>query len=252
MTDLGFALEDPFSEASREPTNAVIYGIPGSGKTALALTAPSPLLIDFEKGGRSTARAVLAPGTDARIVKINYAPNSGDGAAQAAVDQLSKVVDFLRNGDHQFKSVIVDPVGELQKLLMAYTIEKFPMRRPMGGQPQIGDWGHALDAVQKFVATLRALPMHTIIVAHAEQPGNELDDIHPLVTGRNFGPFLEGAMDLLAYLYVETEQTDQGPKEKRVLRVATDGRIRAKNRGGKLPALVANPNLTKIFARMEG
>lgn len=255
MSELMFI--DPLSENAVDPTNAVIYGVPGAGKTALAMTAPNPLLIDFEKGGLHTARAVLAAakeaGSDvskARIVQINYQPKEENSGIRC-IEQLTEVLEFLKRGEHEFKSVILDPIGEFQKILMAETLQRFPMKRPMGGQPQIGDWGRSLDEAARWVAEFRALPMHTIIVAHAEQPGNEVDDIHPLVTGKNFGPYLEGAMPLLGYLYNEEVEEGGRVKTKRILRVKSDGRIRAKNRGEKLPPLIADPNLTKIFARME-
>ena len=257
MSELELEFIDPLADSGVEPTNAVIYGVPGSGKTGLALTAPNPLLIDFEKGGTHTARAVLsaakASGVDvskARIVQITYQPKVEDSGIQC-IEKLTKILEYLKTGEHEFKSVILDPIGEFQKILMAETLQRFPMKRPMGGQPQIGDWGRSLDEASRWVAEFRALPMHTIVVAHAEQPGNEVDDIHPLVTGKNFGPYLEGAMDLLAYLYNEDVVVDGKTKTQRILRVKSDGRIRAKNRGEKLPPLIADPNLTKIFARME-
>ena len=254
----GLEFLDPMSDESTslEPVNAVIYGVPGSGKTALAMTAPDPLLIDFEKGGLRTARAVLNKMREdgyeisdkARIISIS----AEDLGGVQGFDKLNRTIAYLREQEHPFKSVIIDPIGEMQKLIMKAVIEQYPSKRPMGGQPVIQDWGKALEDAAKVVQALRALPLHTIIVAHSDQPQNEDDDIHPLVSGKNFKPFLEGAMDLLGYLYVHQEEAADGTKStSRVLVTESNGRIRAKNRGGKLPALIQAPNLRDIFEAMD-
>lgn len=257
-SQFGISLVDPQSEeaTNESPAKAVIYGPPGAGKTGLAMTAPVPILIDFENGGLRTAKAVLQSLKDAgyevsslaRIVSINAEASGGIEARK----QLDGVLAFLRTGDHPFQTVILDPVNELQKLLMKEVIEKYPSKRPMGNQPTMPDWGKALSEANAIIQAFRSLPMHVVITAHAEMPDNDNDDIHPLATGKSFKPFLEGSMDLLAFLKVESQQTPTGEKiTERILITESDGRIRAKNRGNKLPAAISSPNLSEIFEAMD-
>lgn len=247
--------QDPKS-SNESPAKAVIYGAPGSGKTGLAMTAPDPLLIDFESGGLRTARAVLSDlktqgyevSKNARIVSINAEASGGIQARE----QLDKVLDYLRSKSHPFKTVIIDPIGEMQKMLMKEVLERYPLKRAMGNQPAMQDWGKSLSEANNIIQSFRALDLHVIIVAHAEMPDNENDDIHPLATGKSFKPFLEGAMDLLGYLKIQTVEDTQGNKStERILITNSDGRIRAKNRGGKLPSVISSPNMSDIFDLMD-
>lgn len=239
----GISISDPSEQDSVEPTNAVIYGFPGTGKTGLAATAPSPLIIDFERGAAATARAInkLYDNT-AKVVVI-----------EDIVLDLDKIYRMLKSGRSGFQTVVLDPVGEMQRMLMTDIIERYPTRRVYGDQPGVADWGKAGSEAVKIITKFRALPMHTVVVAHAKQPKDEGDEespIMPLVQGKQFGPYLMGAMDLLAYTYLEPGKA-KGDPIRRLLQTKSNGRIVAKNRGERLPSLIEDPNLTDIFAEME-
>jgi hypothetical protein len=254
----GVALIDPTEENAslQEPSNAVIYGFPGSGKTGLALTAPTPILIDFEKGGVKTAKRVIedleADGyevsPDLRIVSISAEELGGKEARR----RLDAVYEFLKVGDHPFETVILDPVGELQKLVMKEVMEVYIVKRAMGNQASQQDWQKALSETAAIIQQFRALPMHTIVTAHVEKPEHADEELHLLASGKHFKPFLEGAMDLLGYLYLTQAQDTAGKQfTQRVLLTQGNGSIRAKNRGNRLPDMIAKPNLTDIFALMD-
>ena len=257
-TNAGLTLFDPMEVTQTEPTNMVLYGFPGSGKTYLAATAPSPLIIDLEKGAGATARAALraleAQGYDvsrARVQPINYIPGE-EQSGMNAMTLLRRVYAYLAAGNHPFESVIIDPFSELQKIIMAEVIERYPGKRDMDNQPRIQDWGKAFDTAIQLVSMFRALPMHTIILAHVERTDDDEARLSPLVQGKKVGPYLEGAMGLMGYLYTHKSKAEDGSEAiTRILQVQDDGRIRAKNRGGKLPPAISDPNLTDIFAMVE-
>lgn len=215
-------------------TNCVVYGSPGSGKTSLAATAPAPLILDFERGAAASVRAVGNP--DARIVQVD------------SMEQVRNAYEYLASKRHDFKSVVIDPIGELQRLSLRTVVANYTSRRQYEDLPSMTDWNKALHDLIKMVTAFRSLPIHCVITAHASIPEHEEDTVKPLVSGRQFGPFLEGAMDLLAYLHLE-EDSEGNP----VRRLITDPTptIRAKNRGGKLPSVIEHPNLSEIFALME-
>lgn len=229
--NFGLSFLDPAKES--HPTNAVIYGQPGSGKTGLASTAPKPLIIDLENGAPATVKAV--GNEHARIIQARD------------MDTIRKVYKFLASGDHDFETVIIDPAGELQSIIMEETLRKFTARRQYDNLPTMQDWQKSLSEAQKIITAFRSLPLRTIVVAHADVPDHEEDVVKPLVSGKNFKPFLMGAMDLLGYLYVEQDGDDTVRK----LQTQATANVVAKNRGNKLPPVVVNPNMTEIFALME-
>lgn len=237
-TDLwaGIGVYDPFDEEEPGEVNAVIYGQPGSGKTSLVAGAPRCLLLDFERGGRAS---IVATGNrDTRSVHIT------------SMKQVRQVYRALSSGKHDFLTVALDPIGELQRLMMEDTLKRFPSsRRQYNDLPMQADWNKMLSDLTKLVTMFRALPMHTIVVAHSEIPKHEDDTVAPLVSGKNFKPFLQGAMDLLGYLYVDE---DEDGSETRMLRTTATPTINAKNRGGKLDPIIINPNMTEIIEQMGG
>ena len=231
--DYGLELSAPDELVSGQ-TNCVIYGAPGSGKTSLAATAPDPLFLDFERGAAASVRAV---GVDnVRILEVRD------------MEQVRNAYNYLASGKHPFRTVVLDPVGELMRLCLNSVVGKYSSRRQYDDLPSMADWNKALSDMIKLLTAFRSLPIHCVVTAHASIPEHEEDTVKPLVSGKQFGPFLEGAMDLLAYLHVE--QDASGNSVRRLVTESTPT-IRAKNRGGKLSAVIEEPNLTEIFALME-
>lgn len=232
--DFGLDLLDP-TEPGATKTNAVIYGQPGAGKSFLGATAPKPLIIDLEQGAAASAKAAGNP--DARVFRAN------------TMDDVRKAYKALAKGGHGFETVILDPVSELQRMIMKDVLDRYPnSKRPYDDQPMISDYQKAMGDAIKLITAFRALPdVRTVIMAHADIPDHEDDMVKPLLSGKTFKTFLPGAMDLLGYLYVESD----GEEATRKLQTVSSATVIAKNRGGKLPAIVINPNLTEIFRLME-
>ena len=231
--DYGLELSSP-DELVAGQTNCVIYGAPGSGKSSLAATAPTPLILDFEKGAAASVRAVGAE--DARIIQVTE------------MEQVRNAYSYLATGKHGFKTVVLDPVGELMRMCLNSVVGKYSSRRQYDDLPSMADWNKSLSDMIKLLTAFRSLPIHCVVTAHASIPEHEEDTVKPLVSGRQFGPFLEGAMDLLAYIHME--QDSKGNSVRRLITEPTPT-IRAKNRGSKLPPVIEEPNLNEIFALME-
>lgn len=230
------SIADPTDPRQRAPVNAVIYGAPGSGKTFLGATANAPLLIDLERGAMASAAAT--GNSKARVVEAN------------SIDDIREIYAFLKKGNHEFDAVVIDPLSELMRISMTHVIESFPTaKRQYGDQPTMTDWGKMQKDVIALITAFRALPMNTVVLAHSDIPNHDEDVVQPLVSGKQVKPFIMGAMDLLGYLYIDSDE-DEEPVRK-LLTQATAS-IAAKNRGNLLPAVVEEPNLAEIFRIMEG
>src|SRR5512140_3187219 len=75
----------------------VVYGNSGVGKTVFASTAPKPLFLSVEAGLLSIAHK------DIDVVEIN------------STEDLNGAFDLLKNGKHQYESVVLDSLTEMMK-----------------------------------------------------------------------------------------------------------------------------------------
>lgn len=69
--------------------SAIVYGSPGVGKTTLALSAPSPILIDFDRG----VSRVRAQHRKATIVCNTYEEVQRDVRSKEMADYETIVID---------------------------------------------------------------------------------------------------------------------------------------------------------------
>lgn len=227
-------LMNPHEEDLGYLPDALIYGHSGTGKTGLSSTAPAPLILDFEDGAPITVRAVGNP--DARVIRVD------------SMSTVREVYAWLRSGEHEFQTVVIDPLGELQTLVMLDTMERHPAKRSFNRVPSMQDWGLATEDFGKLFYAFRLLPMHVIFVAHAQSRQHDEDVVAPMLQGKRMAQYAMRQVDLLAYLRTELNDDDETV---RVLQTSSSENITAKNRGGVLEPYITDPNMTDIFNTMK-
>lgn len=220
--------------------NMLIYGAPGVGKTTFAASAQdSPygkdvLFIDVEGGVRSIA--------DRADVSI-YRPDD--------FDQIRQVFLALRNGElPQFKTVVVDSIGETQALGLR-TIMRSAKNPDL---PGLQDYGKSNEQIGNLIRGLRGLAqskgINVIITALAVESKDETSGAiltRPALTPKAL-ELATGAVDMLGYL----TQKDDGT---RVLKFQASPKYMAKLRqpvsGAQIPLTIENPSLPKILEAMR-
>jgi len=131
----------------------MVYGESKVGKSSFAVTAPYPrLMLDVEGGHRFlpinikywdplTEEPPLADGTwDTVVVKVND------------YDVVIKAFQWLQSGKHQFKSLIIDSISELQVKCMDNIAGTEQMK--------MQQWGELLRHMGALLRDLRDLTMH--------------------------------------------------------------------------------------------
>ena len=93
----------------------MIYGQAGMGKTTVALSAPKPLLLDFDNG----------------VKRVNMAHLDGIDIVQ--VSSWQDVQQVLQEDLSAYQTIVVDTIGKMMDFIISY---KCGTR-----QPQIKDWG---------------------------------------------------------------------------------------------------------------
>lgn len=135
----------------------IIYGAPGIGKTTLALSAPKPILIDFDKG---VAR-VKAYHRKTTIVCASY------------YDVLKDIEDpAIKDAE----TVIIDTGGSFVTYLQAWAIHENPrMNRQANGALSLKGYGAVKQEFLRFSNYIRDVLHKNLIYVFHSQEGADKD-----------------------------------------------------------------------------
>jgi hypothetical protein len=224
---------------------AMVYGESKVGKSTFAVTAPYPrLMLDVEGGHR------FLPIVVRYWDPMREEPPVADGTWDTCVvlvqtyDVVLKVYQWLQSGKHQFKSLIIDSISELQ----VKCIDNIAGNEQMKMQ----QWGELLRHMGGLLRDLRDLTMH---------PTNPLEAVVLTAMARQgqdgrYRPYLQGQLaiqapyfyDILGALSVEEVANPdpmQMPYKIRRMYVERTNQYEAGERvQGRLGAIVEQENLS--------
>jgi len=184
------------------PQKAVIFGPEGIGKSTLAAQFPAPVFLDTEGGTHHLDVARLP------------APKSWD--------DVTKAIAALATEPHEFKTLVLDTVDWLEKLLVDHVCKQ-------ANKASIEDFGYGKGYVvlaeefTKFLASLEPLlrrGIHVVFLAHTrivkfEQPDAAgAYDRYELKLSKQVGPLVKEWCDLLLFgnYFTKVAENDQGRK----------------------------------------
>lgn len=167
---------------------AIVYGAPGDGKTTFAASWPSPIFIQTEDG---------TPGD------LEFDAIKADSFAT-----VMEAIGALYEGDHKYKTLVVDSISSLQPMIFAETcarggkksIEEFPYGR---------GYVEAQKVLMEFLDGVNALRdqhgMHVVLIAHAhirrfDDPENPSYDRFEIDMHAKLSPIIERDMDAILLL----------------------------------------------------
>jgi AAA domain len=222
--------------------NLLVYGKSGVGKTRFAGSAAlipsmSPVLFIDIEGGTFSIRE-LYPGV--HVVRVT------------SFDELQEVYDYLFEGNHPYKTCVVDSLTETQKFSMAgimlKLIQKEPDRDP--DIPSVREWGKNIEQIRRFVRAFRDLPINTIFTALAQEVKNGKTgaiEKKPYLNGK-LADEVSGFLDIVMYYY---NKPVDGQSQRLLLSMATEDVI-AKDRSDRLPPVIMMPTMQDIFDYVSG
>lgn len=230
---------------------ALIHGESKIGKSWLCDTIPAPRLILDSEG-----RAKYTPSGP----KVYWNPREGgppryDGTWETCIaavpdyETMSLAYPWIRGGQHDFKSVGVDSLMEVQKRCIDQEVGVRAL--------QIQDWGNLLRELESLVRKYRDITLYennplSVVVFVV---GTQLDDgvQRPLLQGslRNTVPYY---LDTIGYLYKTPQlQPDGTNKYIRSLLIDSIPGFTAGDGTGKLPGpVIFEPNFAEMFSILEG
>ncbi len=150
----------------------LIYGQPGTGKSTLALSAPSPLLLDFDNG--------------ANRLHVNHRVDT------VQISSWQEVKDVLQEDLSEYQSIVADTVGKMIDLIIVHVCGT--------RQPQIRDWGAINQEFSWFCRALNTLHKNIIFVAHRDTRKEGDNTIFiPAIREKNYNA-INTELDLMGYI----------------------------------------------------
>lgn len=222
----------------------LVHGETGAGKSSFAVTSPYPrLLLDIESGYR------FLPISTIKWDPMRENPPVADGTWDTCVvvvhdyNTVLKVYEWLRSGQHQFRSLIIDSISELQV--------RFFDQLAGDEQLKMQQWGEVLRKMGGLLRNIRDLMTH---------PTNPLEAVVLTAMTRTDKdgvnrPYLQGQLavmapylfDILGGLAVETypnPDPTQGPYSVRRMYLERTPKWEAKERvQGRLGKIVEQNDL---------
>jgi hypothetical protein len=223
----------------------LIHGPSKAGKSTVAATAPYPrLMLDVEFGHK------FLPINVKYWDPMREEPPVADGTWDTCVvavrnyDTVLKAYQWLQTGRHQFKSVIIDSVSELQ----VKCVDQIAGAEQMKMQ----QWGELLRHMGGLMRDLRDLTMHptnaleAVVLTAMSREGQDGKD-HPYLQGQ-LATQIPYFFDVLGYIRVEewpNPDPTQPPYKLRRLYVETTDFAEAGERvQGRLGSVVEQNELS--------
>lgn len=169
------------SEIVINPTiQMLIYGQAGTGKTTLALSAPQPLLLDFDGG----------------VSRVN----AGHQCDTVQITSYQDALDVLQEDLSPYQSIVIDTAGKLLDYMASWLISRNGKLGKSNGALSLQGFGERKAEFRNFCRQIRALNKHLVFVAHRETQKNG-DEIRyvPIFGGSSYDDLVT-ELDLVGYL----------------------------------------------------
>ena len=200
------------SKPQDRPVIATITGDAGVGKTTLAATFPNPIFIRIEDG--------------LQAIPENMRPDAFPVISK--LDELWAQLTDLIKEPHNYKTVVIDSITQLETLFGEHVIEQ-DIKNPKSLAQANGGYGAGYLAVSALHGRVRKAAkvlnekrnMNVIFIAHSDVSTIELPDADPysryeLRLHKKSMPHFTDNVDLVSYIKLETFTTGDGERKKAV------------------------------------
>lgn len=174
-------IKKPHELTVQKNIKALIYGQPGIGKTTFALSAPNPILIDFDGG----------------VHRVNAEHQKDTLQVETWQDVLTELNDGTFNN---YQSIIIDTAGKMLDAMSIYLIKQNPKLGKSNGALSLQGYGERKAEFNNFIKRISAIGKHIIFVAHEkEEKEGDGKYIRPEIGGSS-GNDLYKELDLIGYM----------------------------------------------------
>ena len=161
----------------------IISGLPGTGKTTLALSAPKVLLIDTDEG---MARVNPAHRKDASICKT-----------------YEEVLSDLKAAEGQYETVVIDTCGALIEYMKDWAMRTDPKASKKDGGFSLQGYGIIKSEFIRLSAELRK-KFNVVYLFHENMTKVDENVFYELVVEGSTRTLVYQPADLAAHLFIQT------------------------------------------------
>jgi len=216
----------------------LIYGLPGTGKTVFAATAPTPLIVDVEHGTTSLNNHPTLRTTPV----IRY-------KSSKTLEQV--IMEFTKESGEtkQFDSLVIDSFSEFQRRVLDEQLST-----NSGNARYIPDmqaFNLNTNLLRGVAGKLRTLQKHVIVTAHVKEEQDQIGRTlyRPDLTPKLANSLL-GMMDVVGYMQMKTVKgADNKEKVIRELTLTPTKSITAKSRIGG--TVIVDPVFDDLLALLK-
>lgn len=170
----------PFELQVQPNIKVLIYGDPGMGKTTLGLSAPDPLLLDFDRG----------------VHRINPM-HQGD---TVQVNSWEDVLALLKEDLSKYKTLVYDTAGKMLDFMSAYIIKQDPKMAMRDGSLALKGYGARKTMFQNHLKQITLMGKNLVFIAHdKEEKDNDTKFVRPEIGGSSGGDLIK-EIDLVGFM----------------------------------------------------
>lgn len=221
----------------------LVYGRNGHGKTRFAASGPNTIILDVNEKGTRSVRTY-----DAHLMPIE------------SWEELTFAYWMLKEGDHDFKTVVIDTLTQAQHMCMRHILKEAEDRDPNrpASMPRRQDWGQLGELMKPLMLNFRNLPMNVVFVCQErvdkgsdeddEATNRRVPDLSPSVRG-----VAMGSVEVMGRIYKRKVRSVDKSKKKETVKWQTRMLVgphedyETKDRTGKLGTIIVEPTMQDII-----
>lgn len=182
-----------FKKPNELETNSTIkmlvYGQPGMGKSTLALSAPDPVMFDFDGGVNRVNKAFQCPTLQVK----NW-------------EQVLDALEELKGGEISFKTIVIDTAGKMLDFMSDYIIRNDSKMKMRDGSLALKGYGARKVMFIEFLKRVTLMGKNIVFVAHEkEDKDGDTRIVRPDMGGSSLGDLLK-ELDLVGYMQAIGEE----------------------------------------------
>lgn len=160
----------------------LVYGQPGVGKSSLALSAPNPVLLDFDGGVQRVNTFFQCPTLQVR-----------------SWEEVMEAVKELEIGETKCDTLVIDTAGKMLDFMGAYIIKNDVKMAMRDGSLSLKGYGARKVMFNNFLKQVSMMGKNLVFVAHEkEDKDGDLRFVRPEMGGSSLGDLMK-ELDLVGY-----------------------------------------------------